>query len=73
MIAEQIKYNLFAGVAERQTRTVQVRVVAILCGFKSHLLHTIREEWIKGLLFFYVKTEIKFETKLYYMEENYEI
>ena len=32
--------SLFAGVAERQTRTVQVRVVAILCGFKSHLLHT---------------------------------
>ena len=31
---------MFAGVAERQTRTVQVRVVAILCGFKSHLLHS---------------------------------
>ena len=29
----------FAGVAEWQTRRLQVPVVARLCGFKSHLLH----------------------------------
>ena len=39
MIAEQIKYNLFAGVAERQTRTVQVRVVAISWKFESSYPH----------------------------------
>ena len=30
---------VFAGVAEWQTRRLQVPVVARLCGFKSHLLH----------------------------------
>ena len=34
-----IKIPLYAGMAEWQTRTVQVRVLAITCGFKSHFLH----------------------------------
>ena len=35
-----------------QTRTVQVRMVAILCGFKSHLLHD--EERLRNQLLFFV-------------------
>ena len=38
-----------------QTRTVQVRMVAILCGFKSHLLHVKREvEQSTSLFYFYM-------------------
>ena len=34
-----------------QTRTVQVRMVAILCGFKSHLLQVLRS--LLRLLFYF--------------------
>ena len=34
-----------------QTRTVQVRMVAILCGFKSHLLQVLRS--LSRLLFYF--------------------
>ena len=34
---------MFAGVVEWQTRWLQVPVVAIPCGFKSHLLHYIEK------------------------------
>ena len=36
-----------------QTRTVQVRMVAILCGFKSHLLHVKREVELSTSLFYF--------------------
>ena len=42
----------YAGVAERQTRKFQVLVVAILCGFKSHLPHQKKAVRIIGLFFF---------------------
>ncbi len=48
-IAFQI-YIVFAGVAEWQTRRLQVPVVARLCGFKSHLLH--KKEAVKTASFF---------------------
>ena len=40
--------------AEWQTRTVQVRMVAILCGFKSHFLHKVRAELRLWFRFFYI-------------------
>ena len=44
---------VFAGVAEWQTRRLQVPVVARLCGFKSHLLHTYQRTAFQiGKLFF---------------------
>ena len=63
-----IEYYLFAGVAEWQTRRLQVPVVARLCGFKSHLLHIFRswEAHIVGLpSFFSVKTAGVFRRDFY--------
>ena len=42
----QNKYNVICSQEWRnwQTRRLQVPVVAISCGFKSHLLHSVKRE-----------------------------
>ncbi len=47
-----------------QTRRLQVPVVAISCGFKSHLLHNKKETLSKGFLFVMQMAEMIFQNAL---------